>query len=89
MEVDMKLWDAVFIDEFLTEFVNHLKKDDLRWGDTWLHRTREGQEERTELTFRDYFDKYRNANIPIDWLSVVGGAYICWLRERHPEMWTK
>jgi hypothetical protein len=81
----MKLWD--FMDELVSAFVEKLKNDEKRWGDTWLKRTRKGQEERTIHNFRDKFDKYLNGGQPIDWLAIMGDAFICWLRERHPEIW--
>lgn len=81
----MKLWD--FIPEFVEALEGQLKEDDLRWGDTWLKRKAEGQEERTYVTFAGYFDQYRNAGVPVPWLKIAGGALICWIREKHPEIW--
>ena len=82
----MKIWD--FLSDFGTALEKHLQeKDDPRWGDTWLKRTRKGQEERTINNYRDKFDKFLNANQPIDWLAIAGDAYICWMREQHPEIW--
>lgn len=84
----MKIWD--FIPEFAKALVKHLKeKDDPRWGDTWLKRTRRGQEERTIANFNNKFDKYLNGSQSIDWLAIAGDALICWIREQHPEIWTK
>jgi hypothetical protein len=84
----MKAWD--FVPEFAKALAEHLEKnDDPRWGDTWLKRTRAGQEERTIKSFNDKFDKFLNGNQPIDWLSIVGDAMICWVREQHPEIWPK
>jgi len=81
----MKVWD--FLDEFMKAFKIQLENDDSRWGDTWLKRTRKGQEERTIKEFNDYFDKYLNVGTPIPWLKVIGNALICWIREQHPEIW--
>lgn len=81
----MKLWDV--LPEFVLALENQLKEDDIRWGETWLKRTRKGQEERTIATFNDYFDKYLNAGRKINWLAVAGNAFICWYREQHPEIW--
>jgi len=81
----MKLWEV--LPEFVTALESQLKEDDVRWGDTWMKRTRKGQEERTIATFNDYFDKYLNAGRPIKWLAVAGNALICWYREQHPEIW--
>jgi hypothetical protein len=38
-----KTWH--FLPEFMKALEQQLKEDDLRWGDTWLLRTREGQTE--------------------------------------------
>ncbi len=81
----MKIWD--FFDEFIKALREQLESDDSRWGDTWLHRTRKGQEDRTIKTFNDYFDQYQKAGTPIPWLKIIGNALICWIRERHPEIW--
>jgi hypothetical protein len=83
----MKLWEV--LPEFIKALEQQLRSDDERWGDTWIKRTREGQEERTIVTFNDYFDQYLNAGKPINWLAVAGNALICWYREQHPEMWKK
>ena len=76
-----------FLKEFIDAFTEKLKQDDIRWGDTWLKRTRKGQEERTIKSFNDKFDKYLNGGQPIDWLSIAGDAFIAWIREKHPEIW--
>ena len=81
----MKTWD--FLKDFIEEFSEKLKQDDIRWGDTWLKRTRAGQEERTIKSFNDKFDKYLNGGQKIDWLSIIGDAFINWIREHHPEIW--
>ena len=81
----MKVWD--YLDEFAKALKEQLMDDEKRWGDTWLFRTRSGQEERTITKFNDYFDQYRTRDIPIPWLKIVGGAMICWIRETHKELW--
>lgn len=81
----MKIWD--FLDEFIFALTQKLANDERRWGDTWLKRTRKGQEERTINNFNDKFDKYLNGGQPIDWLAIAGDALICWIREQHPEIW--
>ena len=59
----------------------------MRWGNTWLSRKIEGQEERTAAKFNDYFDQYRERGTPVPWLKIAGNAMICWIRENHPELW--
>ncbi len=81
----MKLWD--FLPELTTELEKQLREDEERWGDTWLKRTRKGQTERTIKTFRDYFDQYEEAGVPVPWLKIIGNSLICWIRERHSEIW--
>lgn len=81
----MKTWD--FIGEFMKALQVQLESDDVRWGDTWLRRTRIGQEGRTIKTFKDYFDQYESTGAPIPWLKIAGAALICWVREQHPEIW--
>jgi hypothetical protein len=76
-----------FLPEFVKVLTKQLEEDEKRWGDTWLHRTREGQEERTIKSFNDKFDQYLNAGIPIPWLKMIGDSLICWIRENHPELW--
>jgi hypothetical protein len=82
-----KTWH--FLPEFMKALEQQLKEDDLRWGDTWLLRTREGQTERNIVTFRDYFDKYEQVGTPINWLKIAGNALICWIRENHIGLFPK
>lgn len=85
-DVEIKLTDNKFIDEFIQELRTQLEKDDRRWGNTWRKRGLKGQEKRTMERYRDYYDMFKNNKIPLPWLKIIGGAYICWLRERHPEV---
>jgi hypothetical protein len=87
----METWD--FVDEFAdyikTDFVEKLKADKIRWGDTWLKRPRKGQEERLCHSLRDRIDKYQNglAVDPLDEESILGDLFINWIRRHHPEIW--
>lgn len=83
----MKLTD--FLDEFITALKQQLESDEKRWGNTWLERTKEGQEERAFLRFDDYYYQYKQSDVPIEWLKVAGGALICCVRDNHPELWNK
>jgi hypothetical protein len=76
-----------FLPEFVSALTNQLESDEKRWGNTFIARTKLGQEERTQKTFNDYFDQYNNAGVPVPWLKIVGNAMICWIREEHPELW--
>lgn len=80
----MKIWDFMF--EFFAALTEHLKEDDKRHGDTWLLRTRKGQEVRIFERYFEYFNKWHEGE-DIDWLAVAGNAMIAWLREKHPEIW--
>lgn len=82
-----KVWE--FLPEFMEALEEQLRDDWRRWGDTWLHRTREGQTERTIKTFRDYFDQYEQAGVPVNWLKVAGNALICWIRENKSDLFPK
>jgi hypothetical protein len=81
-----KLWGKPLF-EFVKALREQLKKDDARWGSTWIDRPRKGQEERTIKAIQGYFGEYIYNNEPIPWLKVAGNALICWYRENHPEIW--
>lgn len=81
----MKVTD--FIPEFVEALTKQLNEDDARWGDTWLKRTTEGQDDRTIKKFNDYFDQYKNAGTPLPYMKIIGNALICWIRTKHPEIW--
>jgi hypothetical protein len=85
METPIHVYD--FLPEFTQALEGQLMLDEKRWGDTFLHRTRTGQEERTIHNYNDKFDKFLHGGEPIPWLKIVGDAYICWVREQHPEIW--
>ena len=74
-----------FLPETTKKLEVQLSKDQERWGDTWKHRTRDGQEDRVFARFNDYFDQYKNAGVPIPWLKIIGEAHIAMVREDHPE----
>lgn len=74
-----------FLDETFARVKTQLEADETRWGDTWKHRPREGQENRIFMRFVDYFDQYTNAGTPIPWVKVIGEAHIAMVRETHPE----
>ena len=82
----LHLWQ--FVSEFCAALENQLKQDEERWGNTWLKRKIEGQEERTIAKFNDYFDQFTASGAPLPWLKIAGGAMICWLRIEHPELWS-
>ena len=84
MNEEIKLWD--FLPEFLEAFEAQLRADDIRWGDTWLNRSPQGQEARVLGDVKDYYDKFFYGDEPMPWLKVIGNAFICWVREEHPEL---
>jgi hypothetical protein len=81
---NMKITD--YIDEFVNALKKQLEDDEKRWGDTWLYRPKEGQELRTRARYNDYFDQFIMTGIPVPWLKIVGNAFICWIRDNHPEI---
>lgn len=78
-----------YIPEFLDALTTQLEADDKRWGDTWRKRGLKGQERRTMERYRDYYVMFQNNGTPMPWMKIVGGAFICWVRENHPELMTK
>jgi hypothetical protein len=74
-----------FLPEITGALAKQLVKDQERWKDTWKKRPREGQEDRIYARFRDYYDQWKNAEVPIPWLKIIGEALIGWMRENHPE----
>jgi hypothetical protein len=73
------------IPEFAEALQLQLYEDQKRWGDTWRHRIKEGQEARIWEHIQTYFDQFKHANVPIPWLKIAGLALIAWMRENHPE----
>lgn len=71
--------------EYLPELFERVKKqledDKARWGDTWKHRPRQGQEERIKERIDAYFDQWRYGGQPIPWLKIIGLAIIALVRE--------
>ena len=83
--MDKKLWE--FLPELQEAMTKKLQEDDKRWGDTWIKRTRKGQDDRMIASTNNRFDRYLNGQQQIDYLAIIGDAFINWLRENHPEMW--
>jgi hypothetical protein len=85
----LNTWD--FLDEFCNylqnDFTYKLEADEKQWGDTWLKRTRKGQEARLAHSMRDRIDKFENGGQPLDEESMLGDLFINWIRRRHPEIW--
>ncbi len=85
----MNTWD--FLDEFVDylrgDFTVKLEYDASRWGDTWLKRTRAGQEDRLVKSLNDRIDKFVNGGQPLDEESILGDLFINWIRRNHPEIW--
>jgi hypothetical protein len=75
-----------FLDEFIEVLKADLERGEKKWGDTWLHRTREGQEKRIRAYFNDHFDRFEYAGQPVRWESIAGDAFIGWIRDNHPEL---
>ena len=74
-----------FLGETVEKVKDQLEQDQLRWGNTWKKRSREGQEDRAFARFFDYYDQYKNAGTPIPWTKIIGEAHIAMVREDHPE----
>jgi len=74
-----------FLPETIAKLEIQLESDQQRWGDTWKTRTVKGQEQRCFARFRDYYDQFVMAGVPIPWLKIIGEAHIAMVREDHPE----
>lgn len=73
---------TIYLSRFAEELRLQLERDAQRWGETWLQRPKEGQEDRTRQIFNNYFDQFEQADTPVPWLKIAGGALICWAREQ-------
>lgn len=73
------------VEDLLGDVEAQLLEDEERWGDTWRHRTIEGQAERTAQRIVDYKDQHERGGQDINWLKIIGGAIICLVRLDHPE----
>jgi hypothetical protein len=78
-----------FVDEFAAALRVNLLAREQEWGNTWLYRSKEGQEERSWENLRNWYDQFRNASVSIPQLDIAGDALICWIREQHPEIEAK
>jgi hypothetical protein len=75
-----------YFDEFMAALRADLERGEKKWGDTWLHRPRNGQEGRIKQYIVDHFDRFAHAGNPVRWESIAGEAFIGWIRENHPEL---
>ena len=80
----MNVWD--FLPEFTEALQKQLESDEKRWGDTWQHSVRGGQENRIMANIDNYYDQWRNGGNSIPWLKIAGLALIAWIRENNPEI---
>jgi len=75
-----------YIPEFMEEFVSQIRKDQLRWGDTWKSRgliwNGKTQEERMFARIADYKDQHEHGGTPVPYMKIVGEAFINWVREK-------
>ena len=81
----MKLLD--FLPEMADAMKHEYDEAEKRWGDTWLKRTRAGQDDRFIAWITNKIDQYKNAGTPIPYLSIACDCMIQWLRNKHPEIW--
>ena len=75
-----------FLDEFIDVIKENLDHGEIKWGDTWLHRTIGGQEQRIQQYINDQFDRFHYTGRPVQWEAIAGEALIGWIRENHPEL---
>jgi len=79
-----------YLPEFIEDLESQLKADDKRWGKTWKKRDKEGQVERLKPWINDMCDRLEYGNLTttekqMEYLKLVGNAYINWVREKYPE----
>lgn len=89
MEFDYREELTDYLPIFMEAFEEQLRKDKIRWGDTWKHRPREGQEVRLYGDIEDYYDRYEFGNMRIPYLKIIGNAFICWVRDYEKEQQEK
>lgn len=72
---------------FWTSLSNRLGNDNEVYGDTWRHRTIEGQTTRTMARIRDYRDKlkYGGPSVSEMLLRTSGNLFICIVRLLHSD----
>lgn len=75
-----------FLDIFGEALAVQLDEDAERYGDTWLERSRVGQEERILDRLDEYATAYDRLDQPVPWLKIAGLAMIAWIRENHPDL---
>lgn len=73
-----------YMSAFGEALMRQFEDDEARWGNTWKDRLAEGQEDRTFARYNDYYDQWKNGGTPIPWMKIIGGAFICWVRENFP-----
>ena len=78
-----------YIEDLSAALKTQLVSDELRWGDAWLHYTKDGQEIRILDEVDGYYSDYLEKGEPVPWLKIIGNAMIAWIREQHPEMFPK
>ena len=82
-----------FLPEFFEAFTEQITADQERWGNEWLHRPIEANEDYKSQDDRifDRYDEYRDAVFTglirsMPWLKIIGNAFIAWIRLEHPEL---
>lgn len=74
-----------FEQEVLPEMRNQIVRDHKKWGDTWKHRSRFGQEKRIFEKIQDYWDQFQYAGVPVPWYKIIGLCNIAIARENNLE----
>jgi len=83
-----------FLSEFVVDLETQLEDDERRWGDTWKKRDIEGQAIRLKVWVKDMFDRLENGDLTDEdkqkeYLKLVGGVLINWIRLEYPELYKK
>lgn len=86
MEFDYREKLTDYLPVFMEIFEKQLNKDEIRWGDTWKHRSMNGQDDRMYMEMMRYFDQYHHGGQPLPYLKIIGNAFINWVREWEKEL---
>lgn len=78
-----------YFPEFIEALGKRLSEDKRRWGDTWKHRSFEGQDDRMYDDMMRYLDQYKHGKQEMPYLKIIGNAFIHWVREYEKELTEK
>lgn len=82
-----KLHLADYVDEFAAELKERLNEVEPRWKDAWLKAPRSGQFFRIMKSLSTCYNEWRfGEDKQYNYTDAIGNLFICWLRDKHPEL---